>query len=166
VRGAAHARHTLGAVDGLERQRRRQSVRRHEALGERDDPGARRHGQPAEIGERLRERLRRDRQEDQVGAGKLVATAGERTDPQLARKLDAREIALVVVAAAEPVGLLGGAAQQCGAQAGSDEQDRDRGAERSRADYGGAPWVVARIANGGRVRKALTQLWACQRAPS
>jgi hypothetical protein len=166
VRRTADAGHALRAVDGLERHRRRQPVGRDEALGERDDPGPRGHTQTTEVGQRLRQRLRRDRQEDEVGTGQLVAGVAERPDPQLARELDPRQVALVLVAAAELIRLLGRAAQQRGAQAGSDEQNRDRRAERSRADYGGAPWVLARIANGGRVRKALPQLGACQPAPS
>jgi hypothetical protein len=70
-----------------------------------------------------------------------------------------------VAAAGELVGLLGRAAEQRRPQARPDQQDGDGGAEGARTDYGGATWMLARIANGGRLREALPQLGACDTAP-
>ena len=107
---------------------------RHEALRQRHDPGARptRPSRPSSA-MRLGDALRGHREEDEVGAAELVAVGAERVHPQVARQLDAREVALVAARRAELRRLLGGAAQQRGAQPGALEQHRHGGAERAGA---------------------------------
>ena len=79
----------------------------------------------------------------------VVRLGAEGAHAQVARKLHARQVALVLARARELGGLLGPAREQRRAQAGPLEQQRHRGAEGAGADHGDATDMLARIADGG-----------------
>ena len=54
-----------------------------------------------ELAHGLRDRLRGHTQEDEVGPAQVVLLGAQRVDPQVARQLDAGEVALVVARAYE-----------------------------------------------------------------
>jgi hypothetical protein len=148
VRGTAHARHPLRAEGGVEERRGRGAVRRDEALRQRDDPGAVRDPQPPQLLDGVADPLRRNREQDQVRALEVLALRPEERDPEVARQLDALQVALVLVRPAELIGLLAGAAQQRGADPGPLEQDGDGGAERPGPDDRRTTRMLAGVADG------------------
>ena len=150
VRRAAHAGHPLGPERRLEQRGGRRAVRRHEPLGKRHDPGAVRHAEPLELLDGLADPLGGNGEQDQVGAAELVGVGAEGADPEVARKLDARQVALVLARTRQLLGLLGRAAQQRRANAGPLEQHGDGGAEGPGPDDGGAAWMLAGVADGRR----------------
>ena len=87
-------------------------------------------------------------------------------DAQVARQLDAGEVALVVARAYELLGLLGGARQQRGAEAGAFEQESYGGAERAGTDDGDAAGMLSRWTDGGTLSalaaEALARPVACR----
>ncbi len=135
VRRAAHARDALGPERGLEGERRRRPVGRHEALRERHDARPRRNALAHDLLERLAQPGRRHGHEDQVGAVELLLDAAEHPDLQPLRQGDALEVALVLTRLVQLARLLLGAAQQRRAHAGAHEHDRDSRAEAAGADY-------------------------------
>ncbi len=86
----------------------------------------------------------------EVGSAELVGLGAEGAHPQVARKLHAGQVALVLARAGQLLGLLRSAAQERRADAGALEQHGDRGAERPGPDDGGAAWMLAGIADGRR----------------
>jgi hypothetical protein len=148
VRGPADAAHTPRAERGLEQGGGRRTVRRHEALGERDDPGTVGHPEPFELLDGSADSVGGNREEDQVRARELVRLGTERAHVQVTRQLDAGEVVLVLARTRELLRLLRSAAEQRRANAGPLEQHSHRGAERPGPDDGGAAWMLAGVADG------------------
>ena len=82
------------------------AVRRHEALRQRDDSRAPRDSLALEFRYRLAEAARRNGEEDEIGAVKLVVAAAERADLQLARQSHVRQVPLVLAPLLERDSLL------------------------------------------------------------
>jgi hypothetical protein len=92
-------------------------------------------------------------EQQEIGAAELVRVGAECADPEVARKLHAGQVALVVARARKLLGLVGSAAQQRRANAGPLEQHSDRGAEGPGPDDGGAAWMLAGVADGRRSQR-------------
>jgi hypothetical protein len=69
---------------------------------------------------------------------------------EVAREIDARQVALVLLRACELLGLPGGPAQQRGPDARPLEQDRDGGAKRPGPDDRRTTRMLAGVADGAR----------------
>ena len=129
VRRAADARDPVRAERLREQRRRRQPVRRHQPLGERDHRRLAPEAGRLEAGDHLVEPARRHAEEHVVGARQARR---HRLDPQLARQLDSGQVLAVLAVGLEPLGLLGRARLERRPEPAAREQHRDGGAERAR----------------------------------
>ena len=148
MRGTTHAGDALGPERHVEQRGRSGAVGRDETLGERDDAGAIRHAEPAQLGDGLADALRGDGEENQVRARDGVALSPERLDPEIARELHAREVVPVLVRTGQLVGLLARTAQERGPKPSALEQHGDGRAKRAGTDDRGTTRMLARVADG------------------
>ena len=109
---------------------------RHEALGQRDDRGARGQARGGQSGDDGVQPARGNGEQDVVRTRQPRADG---LDLQRRRQLDARQVDLVLAVGVEALGLDRGARLQRRPHAAAGQQDRDRRAERARADDDGAP---------------------------
>jgi hypothetical protein len=110
---------------GLEREGRRDPVRRHESLRQGHDPGPLRYPLPVQLGQRLGKPLRRGGEKHQIGAMELVLATAERTHLQLARQGDAGQITRVFAALHQRLCLLRGPAQERRSHPRTHEEQRN-----------------------------------------
>jgi hypothetical protein len=148
VRGSADARDAVGAERGVEQSGGSRAIGRDEPLGERHYPRAIGDSEAAQLLDHLADALGGDGEQDQVRALEVLLLGAEEGDPEVARQLDAGEVAPVLVRTAELVRLLACTAQQYGPNAGPLEQDGHGRAERTGPDDRGTTRMLAGVADG------------------